>query len=224
MEPFFKGEFDSQDKLNQKFTEIDATLLEIIQGRGYLYTKLAESKDFNDITLNGRYRITDATANAPDNSTENTFLIDVVTLNSAYVYQMAYCAWSNAGNTGKAYVRSSSNGTWTAWQEFAMTKVGAISLLNGWVVNIGTTAISKNGNAVTLNAVLRNGTYTNGTIIANLPVGFRPTSQRYAIATAFNASYVSAPVDVIVGSDGNIVISGTASGNTRLVLQLTFTI
>ena len=225
MEQFHQGEtLTVPSKLNSNFAEIAEELLLIMQDRGYINTKLAESKDFNDILLNGRYRITDATANLPDSSTVSTFLIDVVTLNSSYVYQMAYCAYSNVGNTGKAYVRSSSNGAWTAWQEFAMTSAGVLTLLNNWVVDLGTTAISKNGKAVTLNAVLRNGTYTNGTVIANLPVGFRPTSQRYCIANSYNASYTASPFDVIIGTDGNLVISGTANGNTRLVIQLTFTI
>lgn len=88
-----------------------------------------------------------------------------------------------------------------------------MSLQNGWVVYdndapYGSARYRRDelGN-IYMNLMVKNGTTTNGTVITNLPVGYRPPVQ-----TIFNATNSSATVcRVDVMANGDVVANGNAT-------------
>ncbi len=93
----------------------------------------------------------------------------------------------------------------------------ALPLNNSWV-NFGTPFATagyrkdKQGYVV-LRGVVKSGTWTDGTIVATLPTGYRPASQRnFIVSGTGQAAYVD------VFTDGTIRIYG-ATGNGYLSLE-----
>lgn len=144
--------------------------------------------------------------------------------------------YSNTDQTGYRVVRVTNHGgeswynmqgwytgQWTGWQKVAFTGTTSLPLANGWAAQMGN-SVMRTGNTVTVNAVLQSGTMTSGTVFAVLPYGYRPSIQRYFICQIANASWVVTNVGVIVDPGGNIFFDGACSGNTRLMVNITFTI
>lgn len=157
---------------------LNSQLSDITLNRGYLTTKVVTDTDFNNLISNGKYKITNGTANVPDASTQNTFLIDVFAMSSSYIFQIAYCMYSGAGNTGKMYIRYCTNGTWQAWKQIATTESteSAITLLTGWT-SIGSTYTycRKNNKVVHINMLITNPSATNvNDYIAQVDASVKP--------------------------------------------------
>lgn len=100
----------------------------------------------------------------------------------------------------------------------------ALALLNLWVnydtANYANPQYAKDSEGVVhLRGVIKDGTATAGTVLATLPVGYRPTKRHVFAIVASEAIEV---VDIL--TNGNIVLS-TAAGATFLSLcGLTFSV
>lgn len=93
--------------------------------------------------------------------------------------------------------------TGLVWQQLATTTKTDISLLNGWTVYLGQISAVKIGNLVTIPDVrLKGGTGTKGTILFNLPQGFRPPATRHVMTI----KYGTTPTLLTVSSNGNVSI------------------
>jgi hypothetical protein len=136
---------------------------------------------------------------------------------NTYVYQQ----WSKIDGT--VYTRACYQGTWSAWKQLATTTQEAwinLTLINGWVSYGGTFATpgyrKNNFGEVELRGMVKSGLTTNGTVIATLPVGYRPTSDKaYAVicnnGTADVLGYIS------ISTGGGIIFKSGA--NTYLSLE-----
>lgn len=84
-------------------------------------------------------------------------------------------------NTGKSAFYGFADTTgFKGWESIATTDKTDISLLNGWTVYVGQLSAIRTGNIVTVPDVrLKGGVGTKGTVIFNLPVGYRPPSTRH---------------------------------------------
>lgn len=102
--------------------------------------------------------------------------------------------------------------------DIAMQDTINLTLNNSWVNNGGAyssaTASKNKSGIVTLNGLIKGGTYTGGTNIATIPVGYRPsTSLIFPIAISGGVSMLE------VRADGNIYISSPLANNTWLSLN-----
>lgn len=89
------------------------------------------------------------------------------------------------------YVQNNT-GTGNTWIKLSTTDKIDISssFVNGWTPNInvyGTPFALRNGDLLTLNGFITIGTKTANTQICTLPVGFRPSSNRYVMIPTFDA-------------------------------------
>ena len=85
---------------------------------------------------------------------------------------------------GSSWVRfySGADKTWYDWQQIATTNKTEILLLNGWSVYVGKLQAIKIGNLVTVpNVRIKGGVTTKGTVLFNLPNGYRPPTTRHVI-------------------------------------------
>ncbi|HMR38505.1 MAG TPA: hypothetical protein PKE10_02955 [Candidatus Saccharibacteria bacterium] len=90
-----------------------------------------------------------------------------------------------------------------------------LTLQNGWV-DYGTggyapPSYTKSGNIVTLSGMIKSGTITNPTTIANLPTGFRPSTRIIGLGVNSNAEK-SVRVDVNTNGDIILTDSGITNG------------
>ena len=116
----------------------------------------------------------------------------------------------DAINTSLTTLTDSVNGVGLSWT--------ALTLLNSWVNFGGTVSdasyVKYAHGLVELKGVVKDGTAVAGTVIATLPVGFRPAEDRlFAIDT--NATTVNGKV--VIRSDGDIEFNG--GGNTYFSLD-----
>lgn len=94
-----------------------------------------------------------------------------------------------------------------------------MNLLNGWI-NSGTTTPAQYRKVVApcfsiqIAGEIRNGTTTNGTVIANLPVGYRPTTRTVTIPIASLSSPAAGAAGPFLQlfSNGDLQIWGAAGG------------
>jgi hypothetical protein len=105
-------------------------------------------------------------------------------------------------------IRIGSGATWDTWLSRANAD---ISLLNSWVAFITDTSIraSKSWKVVTLSGAVKSGTTTVGTVIGNLPAGFRPyATQWFAVPCGANFDQLAC---LQVQTDGDIAIQACPS-------------
>lgn len=88
-----------------------------------------------------------------------------------------------------------------AWKQITETHTG-LMYMNGWTSNGHTAFLTKIGNVVWLNGVLRQGAVTKGTIMATIVVGYRPSSELIALVSAADKTG-----NVIISTNGNITIN-----------------
>lgn len=82
---------------------------------------------------------------------------------------------------------------------------GYLTYMNGWITNGHLPILTKVGKVVSFSGILRKGTNTTGTIIAVVPVGYRPSAPLNIIATTAN---------------GNAICSLNINGNIELLSVL----
>lgn len=154
--------------------------------------------NLNDITKTDLYQYSDFSTEgrvgAPDNYVGVVFHKQLA---SGYAFQTA---WSMSG---KRYERKQLASIWSDWEPQPTATKTDISLLNGWTVYVGEVNAVKIGNLVTIPDVrLKGGIGTKGTILFNLPQGFRPPKTRH-VMTIKNGT---TPTLLTVGSNGNVAI------------------
>jgi hypothetical protein len=183
----------------------------------------AEVTSFDQITTAGFYYVGQGAnglglANHPLGAgfVSNGFMV-VWNEGNTYVYQQ----WSKIDGT--VYTRASYQGTWSVWKQLATTTQEAwtnLTLVNSWVSYGGTFATpgyrKNNFGEVELRGMVKSGVTTNGTVIATLPAGYRPTSDKaYSVicnnGTADVIGYIS------ISTGGSIIFKSGA--NTYLSLD-----
>ncbi len=100
-----------------------------------------------------------------------------------------------------------------------------LTLQNGWTrfsTSYPTAGYWKDASGVVhVNGLIRDGTLTNGTVIANFPAGYRPPTQEMRISLSRTTGGVTGPIRLDLQSDGDLVISTElAIGNAWLSLFL----
>lgn len=101
----------------------------------------------------------------------------------------------------------------------------APTLLNSWV-NYGAGYTNANYykddfNIVRIQALLKSGVTTAGTILFTLPAGYRPLTIIPKNALSYNGTSVI-PITIDIQTNGNVNISSISPGNTWLVLDIVF--
>jgi hypothetical protein len=83
-----------------------------------------------------------------------------------------------------------------------------LTLLNGWVANgsgFANAGYRKNNNGeVEIRGLIKSGSVANGSIIATLPVGYRPATNRMYLVQSYDTG--SAFSRIIIEATGNIVV------------------
>jgi hypothetical protein len=181
---------------------------------------LASTVSWDTITTPGRYYIPLATGtNAPIAS--SNFFLDVTKAGSI-VKQMAV-----QQGTAVRLERALLGGTWITWDlSYTSTSTDNISwisptLMNGWTAGARRCSYRKRFNAVELVIGLygANGAFADGTIIFNLPAGYRPSQPVFfPTATGFPGSRAQ------VDPNGDVTIYGhTNVGNFGLCISFGLT-
>lgn len=110
-------------------------------------------------------------------------------------------------STQAMYYPSSYNG----WSYFSGASTSPYNLSNGWTwynsPGYGIPQYTKQDGIVTVKGLIKNGTNTNGTVIANLPVGYRPIKKMIFPALGA-ASGNGGHTRLDVATNGNITIEG----------------
>lgn len=179
------------NQINNNTTQLNA----IANERGYLNTKILGTTDWKTLTKNGRYKIENAIN--IDGSTENSFLIDVFSMNDSYVFQRAYCLYStNSYNIGKTFVNYLDNGTWGGYKETVSTESKDLTLLNGWTKETGSLKAIKIGKKVFIDMEISGGT-GSGTAICALPFHNVNDGQLWCVAVQ-NESWEMSNVNISI--------------------------
>lgn len=195
---------------NQKNPTIPGTLANKINvlnyDRGYLSTL---GTRFSTAIKNGKYIVSSDT-DCPDGSTESTWLIDVTQMNDSYVLQEAFCLYSPIGNTGRKYYRYMVNNVWQPWIEFATTKRTIITeYFNSWTPWAGAYHLRLDiiGGRCICSGILAIGVKDNGTLICNIPVGYRPTK---GLEPRILSGNNSDNLQVTIDTNGQMIVDTSA--------------
>lgn len=194
------------DAVNAYLTSSD-TRITTLENRfvGYSGTNL------NNLKTAGAYYVTNSVTNAPDGHTGTVYVAAAVS--GVYVSQL-FVAKSVAG----VYMRRYEDGAWTDWTLISTDTSTATFDVSYGGASATLTVRKKNGYAE-CNLMIQGSVFSTATgndLIGTIPSGYRPASTGYAagIARDGNASgYITAnyyPVEVIVGTGGNITIRGNA--------------
>lgn len=201
--------------------------------------------DLNTLTAGKEYFIT-TPSNGP---TANSGWLSVLPQSGTF------CAQRFVDSvTGVIYDRTLLSGSWGAWSTrakngansditsltglttplsiaqggtgLAAQTMTALPLNNSWVVYTSRRAVyRKVADNVQLEVAIRNGTATDGTVVATLPAGFRPASLLVVPVAAFAAATPSTTVtvpSVIINTDGTIVCLNC--NNALLSFSVTFSL
>jgi hypothetical protein len=171
--------------------------------------------DANTLTSTGVYAGS-LSANAPENDTAAITTLYVSVL-AGTVTQIAIRRYDNS-----MFVRTANSGTWLAWKKIATTDQEAwtnLTLVNSWVSYGGVYATpgyrKNNFGEVELRGMIKSGVTTSGTVIATLPVGYRPSFDSAYPVISNNGSDLLGHVNVRTTGD----ITFFSGGNTWLSLD-----
>jgi len=120
---------------------------------------------------------------------------------------------SKTTNTNQNPVTDSSNTHWELWFEISQPSKLAttLTLSNGWAnLSVAATARVVSG-VLYVKGNLTSGTTTNGTTVATLPVGYRPSSTVYTPSVFQTGIYTYSPCVFVIATDGTIKIRGVTS-------------
>lgn len=92
-------------------------------------------------------------------------------------------------------------GTWQGWECMTEQHAG-VMFMNGWIVNGHEPILTKIGNIVWFNGIIRNGTNTAGTVAIKIPAGYRPY---YIIMLAAISSSGNSLFSIDPNGDGKII-------------------
>lgn len=149
--------------------------------------------------LSGRYRYTSGHSN--DAPIAKHGIISYKKTNQSKTTDIIFFA--DSGELYTATIDGVTGGYISDWRPIATTTKTDISLLNGWTVYVGEVNAVKIGNLVTIPDVrLKGGTSTKGTILFNLPQGFRPPATRHVMTIKSGTT----PTLLTVSSNGNVSI------------------
>lgn len=173
---------------------------------------LAITGDANKLIVGGMYA-TDNVTNLPQGAQRNGYLW-IINHHNLTNYLVQYYT---PHDKDELWIRRMYNGTWNAWQKFAIdpgetkveTKWVNISIWNGWKSNSGEEVqVSKHGNLVTMRGIARNGPASWGAQVGYLPAGFRPSRNMYL--NALNEKY--GRTVLFFKTDGVIEVRDNATG------------
>jgi lysophospholipase L1-like esterase len=118
-------------------------------------------------------------------------------------------------------VGDSGTNTWQDWTS-TPTNTNGLALSNSWTVATRGITYDKVGGLVRVQGRIQNGTATAGTIIATLPVGFRPVADQY-FAVQCGAGLATSAAISVIASDGTIRVVNVTS-NVLLDVGCVFSI
>lgn len=184
--------------------------------RGYVNPNLyppEKNPDFNNFIDSGKYSMTGA-INAPLPSGYNGWYnLEVIKTTDNYVSQIASTIHDDT-NKQRLFHKTKNFKGWSEWKEIATTEKIEIlnsDLTNGWVAYGGgleSPSYSRVGNRVFCSGLIKDGTVSSGTLLFNLPVGFRPSGTVICGALSNNTL---ARIDVKI--NGDVVINTGVSYN-----------
>lgn len=137
--------------------------------------------------------------------TASTIEISLVTQSSATGEATSTTMTRRMSKLNKVSPTASSS-QWTSWPAGG----GSGQLQNGWSPYGSTFPapgyVKTSGGLVVLKGLIKDGTLTNGTVVANLPVGYRPSSIVTVPTTARTASSTNGPAIVQILTNGDVTI------------------
>lgn len=195
---------DGIDELYNRATEQDKQINGLLSMLDKLQVQKITSgtHTLSDYKEQGIYCFSSATTITDIPVGSNGWLI-VLPSTTPNATKQLWLRWGSEPNFHQTFVRYISYDDIYEWREYGTTTKTDISLLNGWTVYVGEVNAVKIGNLVTIPDVrLKGGIGTKGTILFNLPQGFRPPKTRH-VMTIKNGT---TPTLLTVGSNGNVAI------------------
>lgn len=172
--------------------------------------------DFNDAlaTFDGYFGAAAGAANAP---TSGQAYVGVVTSDGDLGGMQVFYGMTDGGTYKRLFTRSPADNTAISWGLWVAAQAntddaawnvigatGAPAFQNGWG-NYGSTwetaGYIRKGGVVYLRGLIGGGTVTSGTVIFNLPVGYRPTSDKHFATTAAASAAAFALLNVMANGD-----------------------
>lgn len=102
-----------------------------------------------------------------------------------------------------------------------ISKSTSLTLLNNWVIEIGTAKVCREGKLVSIRANIKGGTTTDSTIITVLPEEYRPKETCMLPFISCDGTYNYISGYLMVYTNGQVVI-GDSAKNTRVIINATF--
>lgn len=205
---------------NEDIEKVNSHLNDIMNERGYVNTKIITGLDLNTIVKSGIYSGNNL-INSPQNNVWYTLEVFNCS-NDDYVIQRIM-GFADGGTA--TFERRKNLTKWTAWQRIATVETATLTLLNGWVNTGGLISkVSRNGNQVTLNMCISGGTMTANTNMCVLPAQYRPSSAYLLWFKYEDSSYTAHDDLLFINIDGSVSSSDVLTGNTRLIINVSFTI
>lgn len=148
----------------------------------------------------------DSTTNvgAGNSSTASTLEVTINTQTSPTGENVATSMTRRMSKLNKVSPTASTS-QWTGWAAGG----GTGQLQNSWTPYNGFATpgyIKTSGGVVFLKGLIQNGTLTNGTVVANLPPGYRPSSIVTAPTTARTSSGTNGPAVIQILTNGDVTI------------------
>lgn len=185
--------------LSKDITDINA----IMNNFGEMSATTPYASDLNKLRKTGMYWSTITSENSPG---LYSYAIFHWNINATSALQMAV---PYHGGLGEILLRRTNGNldTWTVWRGNNPFKGwNDLTLDNGWL-NVGgsdpTAQYALNGNIVYIKGMIKSGTNTMGTIIGNLPVGYRPKT-REVISTIGRDTTTVRPARFVVETNGDV--------------------
>lgn len=172
--------------------------------------------DLNSVTVNGIHHIdaSKSNLNTPDGNSSNAILTVEGTSGTGTFVQQRYAVWGGAYH-GWIWTRTRSAGTWSAWQVLGGNDTPAtpLTLQNGFAGGFfPAIQYRRHSNFCFVQGyATRGGPPTDGLIVGNVPVGYRPVYEARSVGWVHQQGSINAqPWDFVLYPDGNVACSGPA--------------
>ena len=147
-----------------------------------------------------------------------------------YIYNITYLADGYrhirangySDNRGKEYFGMIEANVFQGWKNLATSDKIDISFFGGWA-NPSEAKCTKIGSRVFWKCSISQGTRNAGTVIANLPPGFRPSTTKYFIGDETSDNITVLRTFYSVGTNGDVVLSA-ATTKTFMYIDIAFEI
>lgn len=115
---------------------------------------------------------------------------------------------------------------WGGFREVALPTKSSITLLNGWLPHVGASAyVTRVGDIVSINMIIKSGTITDGTIVFKVPSDCIPKNNSKPIHISYSSTdnQYSGAFGLVRLTTGEVELWGVKS-NTRLMISATYCI